>query len=119
LGQIHFVCKNKKIGVTQLILVHHLEELIVCFLDTFAIIRVNNKNEPFRILELRNWVIKKKDRHRQLTHIMSPERPDFILTTDIPNCEVYVFVLNSLNIKSYIKKENSLEKNNKEMKSVK
>ena len=32
---------------------------------------------------------------------MSPERPDFILTTDIPDCKADVLVFNSLNIEPF------------------
>jgi hypothetical protein len=82
-GQILFVGENEKKSIPQLVLVQHALQLLTSFYDTIAIIAVDNKNDALRVLE-----------------IMSPQRADLVLTTNIPNCELDVLVLNGLNVEA-------------------
>lgn len=53
-------------------------------INTIAIIRVNNENQTLGILV-----------------IMSPERTNLVLSSDIPHGETNILVLNSLDIEAY------------------
>lgn len=47
IGQVLFVGKDQEDGVTELILVEHLHELFLGFLDTLTVIAVNDKDKTY------------------------------------------------------------------------
>ena len=81
--QILLVGKDQQDGVTQLVLVQHSVHLVPSSIDTVGIVRVNDKDQALRVLV-----------------VVAPQRTDLILTTDIPNCERNVLVLDSLDIEA-------------------
>jgi hypothetical protein len=82
-GQILFVGENEKHSISQLVLVQHALQLLTSFYDAIAIVAVDNENDALGVLE-----------------IMPPQRADLVLTTNIPNCELNVLVLNGLNVEA-------------------
>ena len=89
LGSAHSVRKillvgeNEKDSIAQFILVQHSVHLITGSINTIRIVRVNNKDQSLSVLI-----------------VMAPQRTDLILTTDIPNCERDVLVLDSFDVES-------------------
>lgn len=58
-------------------------ELLFCFVDTFAVLAVNNKDETLRA-----------------GVIMSPEGSDFVLSSDVPHIELDVFIRDSFDVEA-------------------
>lgn len=81
--QILLVRKDEQEGITQLILVQHALQLFTCFDDTISVVRIDDEDNALGVLE-----------------VMSPERSDLVLTTNIPHCELNVLVLNRLNVET-------------------
>jgi len=81
--QILLVGEDQKNGVSELVLVQHALQLLPSFDDTVTIVAINYEDDTLSVLE-----------------VMSPQRPDLILSTNIPNCELNIFVLNSLNVET-------------------
>ena len=65
--QILLVSEAEQDSVPQFVLVEHAHELITCLVNTFSVITVDNENQTLCVLE-----------------VMSPQRSDFVLTTDVP-----------------------------------
>jgi len=83
IGQILLVGKDKEERITELVLVKHALELLACLGDTFSVIRVNNKDDALRVLE-----------------VMSPEGADLVLSSYVPDGEGDVLVLDGLNVEA-------------------
>jgi len=81
--QILLVCKDEEDGITELILVEHALELLASLDDTVTIVAVDDEDDTLGVLE-----------------VMSPERADLVLTTDIPHRELDVLVLHSLDVEA-------------------
>lgn len=94
--------------MSLLLLTHHLFELLGRLLHTLSIIAVHHKDQTLRT-----------NKHRQsepgqmvplmvlvlvlvlylcVLEVVSPQRSDLVLTTNIPNCETDVLVLDRLNV---------------------
>jgi hypothetical protein len=82
-GQILFVGEDEEQSISQLVLVQHALQLLTSFYDTVAIVAVDNENDALGVLE-----------------VMSPQRSDLVLTTDIPDGELDVLILNGLNVEA-------------------
>ena len=82
-GEILLVGEDEEDSVLKLFLSEHLMELFLVLVDTVAIVRVDDENESLGVLV-----------------VMSPEESDLILTTDIPDVETDVLVLNSLDVEA-------------------
>ena len=85
--QILFVGKDQKESISQLILVQHALQLLSSLNNTVTIVGINNEDDTLGVLE-----------------VMSPERSDFILSTDIPHGELDVLVLDSLDVETLMTK---------------
>ena len=83
-GEVLLVGEDEEHGVTELVLGQHSVKLVPGLSYPLPIVAVHHEDESFCVLE-----------------VMSPERPDFILTTDIPDCKADVLVFNSLNIEPF------------------
>lgn len=79
-----FVGKDKKNSVAQFIFVQHSHQFLPSFSDTFAIVAVHNKDQTLCILE-----------------VITPQRSNFILTTNIPDSERNVLIFNCFNVESW------------------
>ncbi len=77
------VGENQKNGISELILVQHALQLLTGLNNTVTIVAINNEDDALGVLE-----------------VMSPERSDLILSTNIPNSELDVLVLDSLDVES-------------------
>lgn len=82
-GKILLVGKDKKDGIAKLVLVEHALELLSCLDNTIAIVGVNDEDDTLSVLE-----------------VVSPQRTNLVLTTDIPHGELNVLVLYSLDIEA-------------------
>ena len=52
IGQILLIGKHKEESIAEFIFVQHSLELLPCLRNTLPIVRVNNKNDTLRILEI-------------------------------------------------------------------
>jgi len=81
--QILLVGKDQEESVPKLILVQHTLQFFSGLDYTIAIVRVDDEDDTLGVLE-----------------VMPPQRPDLVLSSDIPYGELNVLVLDSLNIES-------------------
>jgi len=82
-GQILLVGEDQEESVPQLVLVQHALQLLARLNNTIAIVAVNDEDDALGVLE-----------------VMSPQRSDLVLSTDIPYGELNIFVLDGLDIES-------------------
>jgi hypothetical protein len=82
-GQILLVGEDEEKSITELILVEHALELLAGLDNTVAIVGVDDEDDTLGVLE-----------------VMSPERTDLVLSTDIPHGELNVLVLDSLDVEA-------------------
>lgn len=82
-GKILLVGEDQENGIPQLILVQHALELLPGLNDTVAIVAVDNEDDALGVLE-----------------VVSPQRSDLVLTTDIPDGELDVLVLDGLDVEA-------------------
>lgn len=61
-------------------------QLLFCFVDAFAVLAVNNEDEALRA-----------------GVIMPPEGPDFVLSSNVPDVELDVFIRDSFNVEADFK----------------
>jgi hypothetical protein len=82
-GKILLVGKDQEESISQLVLVEHALQLLTGLDDTVTIVAVDDEDDTLGVLE-----------------VMSPERTDLVLTADIPDGELNVLVLDSLDVKT-------------------
>lgn len=82
-GQILLVGEDKEDGIPQLVLVEHALQLLTGLDDTVTIVAVDDEDDTLGVLE-----------------VMSPQRSDLVLTTDIPHGELDVLVLDRLDVET-------------------
>ena len=78
-----FVGENEENSISELVLLKHTMELITSLADTLSIVRVDDKDESLRVLE-----------------VVSPQRSDLVLTADVPHSEADVLVLDRLDVEA-------------------
>jgi len=83
IGQILLVGKNQKNSVSELILIQHTLQFLPSLNNTVTVIAVNDEDDALGVLE-----------------VMSPQRSDLVLSTNIPYCELDVLVFDSLNVET-------------------
>ena len=83
-GKILFVGEDEEKCIAQLVLVQHPLQLLTCLDNTISIIAVDDEDDALSVLE-----------------VVSPQRPDLILSTDIPHRELNVLVFDSLDVEAY------------------
>lgn len=81
--QILLVGENQQQSVAEFVLVQHALQLFPGLDNTVTVIAVNHENDTLRVLE-----------------VMSPERTDLVLTTDIPHGKLNVLVLDRLDVET-------------------
>lgn len=81
--QILLVGEDQEKGIPQLVLVEHALQLLTSLDNTVAIVAVDDEDDTLRVLE-----------------VMSPQRPDLVLATNIPHGELDVAVLDSLDVEA-------------------
>lgn len=81
--KILFVRKNQKNRLLQLLLLHHLSELLSRLCYSLSVVAVHHEDQTLCVLE-----------------VVSPQRTDLVLTADVPHCETDVLVLHRLHIKT-------------------
>ena len=78
------VGENKEEGISKLILVEHALQLFPSLDNSVTIVAVNDEDDTLGILE-----------------VMSPQRTDLVLSTNIPDRELNVLIFDSLDIKAW------------------
>lgn len=84
-GQILLVGKNQKNSISKLILIQHALQFLPSLNNTVTIIAVYDEDDTLGVLE-----------------VMSPQRSDLVLSTNIPYGELNVLVFDSLNIETWL-----------------
>jgi hypothetical protein len=79
------VGENQKNRISQFILVQHTLQFLSGFNDTITIIAVDDEDDTLGVLE-----------------VMSPQRSDLVLSTNIPYGELNVLVFDSLDVETWI-----------------
>lgn len=82
-GKIVLVGKDKQHGVLEFVLSQHSVQLLLSLGDTLPIVGVDDEDDSLSVLE-----------------VMSPERTDLVLSTDVPDGEVDVLILNGLYVEA-------------------
>lgn len=82
-GQILLVGEDQEKGVPQLILVEHALQLLAGLGNTVTIVAVDDEDDTLGVLE-----------------VVSPQRANLVLSTDIPHGELDVAVLDGLDIEA-------------------
>jgi hypothetical protein len=82
--QILLVGKDQEEGIPELILVQHTLQLLTGLNNTVTIVAVNDEDDTLGVLE-----------------VMSPQRSDLVLSTDIPHRKLNVLVLDGLNVEAW------------------
>lgn len=82
-GKILLVGEDKEDGVAELILVQHALKFFASLNNTVAIVAIDDEDDALGVLE-----------------VMSPEGTDLVLTTDIPDGELNVLVLDGLDVET-------------------
>lgn len=88
--KILLVGEDKEESIPQLVLVEHALQLLTSLDNTVAIVAVNDEDDALGVLE-----------------VMSPERTDLVLSTDIPHGELNVLVLDGLDVEACRLKRNN------------
>ena len=81
--QILLVRENKEKGVTEFVFIQHALQLFPSLDDTVAIIAIDHKDDTLGVLK-----------------VVSPERTDLVLTTDIPYGKLDVPVFHGLDVEA-------------------
>lgn len=82
-GQVLLVGEDEEQSIPELILVQHTLEFLPGLNDTVTVVAVNHEDDTLGVLE-----------------IVSPQRTDLVLTTDIPHGKLNVLVLDRLNVET-------------------
>jgi hypothetical protein len=85
--QILLVGENKEQSVTEFVFVQHALQLFPGLDNTVAIVAIDDENDTLGVLE-----------------VVSPERTDLVLTTDVPHGELNVLVLDGLDVETLTNK---------------
>lgn len=78
------VSKDKEEGITEFIFVQHALQLFPGLDDTIPIVAIDDEDDTLGVLE-----------------VMSPERTDLVLSTDIPHGKLNVLVLDGLDVETF------------------
>lgn len=82
--QILLVGEDQEDGIPELVLVQHALEFLPGLDNTIAIVAINDEDDALGVLE-----------------VVSPQRSDLVLSTDVPHGELDVLVLDSLNVEAF------------------
>ena len=77
------VCKDQELGLSEVVLIQHPLEFLPGLDNTISVIAIDDKDDALGILE-----------------VMSPQRSDFVLPTNIPNGELNVLIFDSLDVEA-------------------
>jgi hypothetical protein len=88
--QILLVGEDQEESVPELIFVQHALQLLSSLHYTIAIVRVDDEDDTLGVLE-----------------VMPPQRPNLVLSSDIPYGELNVLVLDGLDVESCIEMRQS------------
>lgn len=82
--KILLVGENQKNGISELVLVQHALQLLTSLDDTVTIVGIDDEDDTLGVLE-----------------VMSPQRTDLVLSTNIPYSELDVLVLDRLDVETW------------------
>jgi len=81
--KILLVGEDQEESITQLVLVQHALQFLPSLNHTISVVGVDDEDDTLGILE-----------------VVSPQRTNLVLSTDIPHCELNVLVLDCLNVEA-------------------
>ena len=67
--------------------------------DTFPVIRVDNEDDALRVLEV-YWDQRRARQRRDPALTVPPQRSDLVLSSDVPDSEGDILVLDGLNVET-------------------
>jgi len=82
-GKVLLVGEDEEDGVAELVLVEHAVHLLAGGVDAVAIVGVDDEDEALGVLV-----------------VVTPERADLVLASDVPDCKGDVLVLDGLDIEA-------------------
>jgi hypothetical protein len=82
-GQILLVGKDQEDGITKLFFVEHSVQLISGSIDSISVVGIDDEDDAVRVLV-----------------VMSPERSDLVLPTNVPDSEGNVLVLDAFHVEA-------------------
>jgi len=83
--QILLVGEDQKNGIPKLVLVQHTLQFLPSLNNTITIVGINDEDDTLGVLE-----------------VMSPQRSDLVLSTNIPYGELNVLVFDSLDVETWV-----------------
>merc|ERR1719458_1650538 len=83
-AEILLVCEDQQNRLPQFIFCKHSHQLVSCLTNPLPVITVHHEDQSLCILK-----------------VVSPQRPDLVLTSHVPDSEADVFILHSLDIEAY------------------
>ena len=78
-----FVGKDQQESIAQLVFVQHPLQLLTCLNNTISIIAVDDEDDTLSVLE-----------------VVSPQRSNLVLPTNVPHCELNVLVFDSFDVEA-------------------
>ena len=81
--KILLVREDQQQCITKLVLVKHSLQLLTCLDYTISVIAVDDEDDALCVLE-----------------VVAPQGSDLVLPTNIPNCELNVFVFDGLDVEA-------------------
>jgi len=105
-GKILLVGEDQQDGIPQLILVEHALQFLPSLDDTIAIVAVDDEDDTWKrtsVDRAQDISFRRQQRTLSVLEVMSPQRPNLVLTTDIPDSELDVLVLYGLNIEALMR----------------
>mmetsp|Transcript_14053 Transcript_14053/g.40058 ORF Transcript_14053/g.40058 Transcript_14053/m.40058 type:complete len:212 (-) Transcript_14053:65-700(-) len=81
--QILLVGENEQDGIAELVLVQHSVQFVSGGIDTIGIIGIDDEDQSLRVLV-----------------VVTPQRTDLVLTTDIPHCKRDVLVFDGFDVEA-------------------
>lgn len=81
--QILLVGEDEEESIPEFIFIEHALQLLAGLNDTVAIVAVDDKDDALRVLE-----------------VVAPQRPDLVLTADVPDGELDVLVFDCFDVEA-------------------
>lgn len=82
-GKILLVGEDQKERIAKFVLVEHSLQLLTSLNNAISVVGIDHEDDTLGILE-----------------VVAPQRPDLVLSSDVPHSELNVLVLDGLNVEA-------------------
>ena len=82
--KILLVGEDQEECIAKFVFVQHALQLFTRLNDTIPVVGINNEDDTLSVLE-----------------VVAPQRPNFVLSSNIPDCELDILVLDCLNVEAW------------------